>query len=125
MTDKKCIVFGCSNKQHEGKFVGDICAPCYEYITTGKVGCTNSFLKQLKNSNSFEEVFKRIKLHMHYRYNEWYIVDIVNSPSGKKYPSLDSFEHEYIDTVDTFDDEHTGFIYLPYLYQYIKIVYYA
>lgn len=46
MNDKKCIVFGCSNKQNQGKFVGDICAPCYEYITTGKVGCTDSFLRK-------------------------------------------------------------------------------
>jgi hypothetical protein len=31
----ECIVKGCTNKKHEGKFIGDICAPCYHIITTG------------------------------------------------------------------------------------------
>ncbi len=43
----KCIVFGCSNHKHEGTFEGDMCLPCFRYITTGKIGLTDSFLGEL------------------------------------------------------------------------------
>ena len=33
--DDSCIVFGCSNKKYQGEFVGNICYPCYNIITTG------------------------------------------------------------------------------------------
>lgn len=46
----QCIVAGCVNCKHEGGFIGDICIPCYHYITTGKVGATTSFLGQLSKS---------------------------------------------------------------------------
>jgi hypothetical protein len=32
----KCIVKDCENHTHQGKFVGELCAPCYEFITEGK-----------------------------------------------------------------------------------------
>lgn len=32
----KCIVKDCSNHEHEGRFIGDLCFPCYEFIATGK-----------------------------------------------------------------------------------------
>lgn len=32
---KKCLVLGCANHTHEGRFVGDLCGPCHEMITTG------------------------------------------------------------------------------------------
>ena len=32
----KCIVKDCENHRHEGGFTGDLCNPCYEFITTGK-----------------------------------------------------------------------------------------
>ena len=32
----KCIVKDCENHKHEGGFTGDLCNPCYEFITTGK-----------------------------------------------------------------------------------------
>lgn len=35
-TEKKCIIYGCTNKKNEGKFIGDICSPCYKMITEGK-----------------------------------------------------------------------------------------
>jgi hypothetical protein len=31
----KCIVKDCENHTHQGKFVGELCAPCYEFITEG------------------------------------------------------------------------------------------
>lgn len=32
----KCITKECTNHVGEGKFVGDLCAPCWDYITNGK-----------------------------------------------------------------------------------------
>ncbi len=31
-----CIVKGCSNHRHKGKFVGNLCSPCHTFITTGE-----------------------------------------------------------------------------------------
>jgi hypothetical protein len=31
--NKKCIIDNCTNHSDQGKFVGDFCAPCYEYIS--------------------------------------------------------------------------------------------
>ena len=33
---EKCIVKGCQNHRHEGRFVGDLCAPCHGMLTEGK-----------------------------------------------------------------------------------------
>ena len=33
----KCIVKGCRNHKYEGRFVGDLCAPCHTMITTGNL----------------------------------------------------------------------------------------
>ena len=30
----KCIVFKCQNHKVEGLFIGDLCKPCYSFITT-------------------------------------------------------------------------------------------
>lgn len=35
MTDK-CIIKDCVNKRNEGGFVGDLCTPCYAFITRGE-----------------------------------------------------------------------------------------
>ena len=43
----RCIVHGCINHRHQGRFIGDMCAPCHTYITTGKVGPTTSFLSRM------------------------------------------------------------------------------
>ena len=43
----RCIVNGCINHRHQGRFIGDMCAPCHKYITTGKVGPTTSFLSRI------------------------------------------------------------------------------
>jgi len=47
----KCIVSGCSNHTGVGRFVGSLCAPCHKYITTGKIGPTDSFLGVLARDN--------------------------------------------------------------------------
>ena len=36
MTNKKCIALGCENHENEGRFIGDLCSPCYGMITTGE-----------------------------------------------------------------------------------------
>jgi len=46
-TCSRCIVNGCANQRHQGRFIGDLCAPCHTYITTGRVGPTTSFLGKL------------------------------------------------------------------------------
>ncbi len=46
-----CIVHGCSNFKHQGRFEGNICAPCYAHITTGLVGSTTSFIGDLAMQN--------------------------------------------------------------------------
>ena len=30
---RRCIVWSCTNKTSEGKFVGDLCYPCHQFIT--------------------------------------------------------------------------------------------
>ena len=31
----KCIVKDCINQTHEGLFIGELCKPCHEFVTTG------------------------------------------------------------------------------------------
>jgi hypothetical protein len=43
-----CDVAGCSNKPGQGKFdTLNVCAPCAQYLRTGKVGPTDSFLAKI------------------------------------------------------------------------------
>lgn len=44
---QRCIVKDCTNYAHQGKFVGDLCEPCHHMITTGEIGPTTSFLRNL------------------------------------------------------------------------------
>jgi hypothetical protein len=30
----KCIVKNCQNHEHEGRFIGQLCSPCFGYIST-------------------------------------------------------------------------------------------
>lgn len=34
---KKCLVKDCQNHTHQGKFIGDLCAPCYNALVGGRV----------------------------------------------------------------------------------------
>lgn len=39
MVTKRCIVKDCTNSSHPetgGEFIGDLCSPCHQYITTGE-----------------------------------------------------------------------------------------
>lgn len=51
----KCIVLHCENHSQEGNFIGDLCAPCYEYITTGNGKHSQAY----RNTLSFALVVKQ------------------------------------------------------------------
>lgn len=48
--NEKCIVFRCSNRRNDGKFVGELCAHCHYMITTGKLGNLDSFLGAIRHN---------------------------------------------------------------------------
>ena len=48
---EKCIVKGCHNSPDDGRFVGDICAPCYKIITKGK--------PESKSTNFIHKLYKK------------------------------------------------------------------
>lgn len=52
---KWCIVKGCINTRDQGKFIGDLCAPCHEMLTTGEIKHTRSFLAQFKEADKEPE----------------------------------------------------------------------
>jgi len=45
----KCIVSGCANHKHEGLFVGDLCGPCFQMLTTGDTNYGNTFIHELQS----------------------------------------------------------------------------
>lgn len=44
---EECLVLGCTNKKHQGSFVGDLCWPCYNMLTTGKLGCGKTYFHEM------------------------------------------------------------------------------
>ena len=44
----ECLVHGCTNKKHQGSFIGDLCVPCYQMLTTGKLKHGKTFIHQMK-----------------------------------------------------------------------------
>lgn len=53
---QKCIVKGCTNLRSQGRFIGDLCYPCYEFITTGKGTCSQAY-RNAKMMNATEDIF--------------------------------------------------------------------
>ena len=43
----KCLVHGCTNEDSHGGFVGELCAPCHDMLTTGQVGPGETFIHDL------------------------------------------------------------------------------
>lgn len=57
----KCLVKGCENHSHEGKFVGELCKPCHIMLTEGKVSPSNAwFVEAIKNAR--EDVLKDVTI---------------------------------------------------------------
>ena len=47
-SNEECIVLGCTNSRDEGTFIGNLCGPCHEMLTSGKVHHnTKSFIGTL------------------------------------------------------------------------------
>jgi len=47
----KCLVKGCENHSHQGQFIGNLCMPCHQAITTGVAGHGNGFIGELYRDN--------------------------------------------------------------------------
>ncbi len=45
----KCIVSGCTNHAHEGRFMGDLCSPCYTMLTSGTISGGTTFIHAMRN----------------------------------------------------------------------------
>ena len=51
-----CIVKGCLNYSNEGEFIGDLCVPCYEMLTTGRIHHANrTFIGDMNRDNIKKE----------------------------------------------------------------------
>lgn len=52
----KCLVHGCENHSDQGRFIGELCSPCHEMITTGKVSpYGHTFIQELNKKLSHEQ----------------------------------------------------------------------
>jgi hypothetical protein len=47
----RCLVMGCENKTDQGRFVGDLCAPCHQMLITGVAAYGNTFVHKLAEEN--------------------------------------------------------------------------
>ena len=47
--ENMCIVKGCKNTKNQGEFIGDLCLPCYNMLTTGVIGRGDTFIHKMKN----------------------------------------------------------------------------
>lgn len=43
----KCLVYGCKNHSNQGRFLGNICFPCYEMLRTGQLSRGQTFIHRL------------------------------------------------------------------------------
>jgi hypothetical protein len=58
---RSCIVHGCLNRTDQGTFVGDLCKPCHDYLASGKIGPTTSFLGVLtREKNAIVDALRRL-----------------------------------------------------------------
>lgn len=46
---QSCIMKGCTNQKYQGRFIGNLCVPCYRMITEGKIGYGETWIHKLKN----------------------------------------------------------------------------
>lgn len=56
----KCLVKGCENRKGQGRFIGDLCAPCHEMLTTGKIKFGNTFIHALDKRVKFFDLLNKI-----------------------------------------------------------------
>ena len=70
----QCIVHNCENTDDPetgGEFVGNICSPCHEYITTGKGDCSQAYRNGLETAwytllkpHSIEDIMRTIRKNL-------------------------------------------------------------
>lgn len=46
----KCITHNCPNHSDQGRFIGDLCSPCHQFITTG-IGEHSQVYRNAENKN--------------------------------------------------------------------------
>ena len=58
----KCLVHGCRNRKDQGGFVGNLCVPCYEMLTTGKLGSNDTFIHRMAaiHLEQLNEIMKEV-----------------------------------------------------------------
>ena len=47
---RKCIVKDCKNHEHQGDFVGNLCAPCHHFISEGSGTCSQAYRNALNTA---------------------------------------------------------------------------
>ena len=67
--EQKCIVKDCENHKHEGGFVGDLCKPCHQFITTGE----GIYSQAYRNSNPVKELTDEVI------YEVWWQSDVASN----------------------------------------------
>jgi hypothetical protein len=60
----KCIAKDCQNHKHEGGFTGDLCNPCYRFITTNEANNSQAY-RNAKPAKTLtdEEIIETVKDH--------------------------------------------------------------
>lgn len=48
---RKCLIPGCQNHTDEGKFIGDLCFPCHDYVFKNKGVDSQAYRNEITKSN--------------------------------------------------------------------------
>lgn len=54
----KCIVKGCNNYHGQGRFIGELCSPCHQMLSSGNGAYNSTFVGDLYQKANQLEVFK-------------------------------------------------------------------
>ena len=65
---QKCVVKDCENHKHQGGFTGDLCNPCYEFISTGKGVYSQAYRNTQTKPLSDDEIEQ---LREYHGINDW------------------------------------------------------
>lgn len=66
----KCAVLGCKNHSNQGKFIGKLCAPCYDYLINGTV-------QHKTYAQAFENAVTRETLKVLLQYNTANVIKMI------------------------------------------------
>jgi hypothetical protein len=68
----KCIVKDCMNHTNEGRFVGELCAPCWDYITNGKGVHSQAYRNAQPKKPQYLYVYRDCPMLLSLDFNESY-----------------------------------------------------